>query len=88
MVPGSNIVSVAVGCLFCIYEYMFFDCLQNVLIRIGSTAETSFGIQNNLRFDLFVYIAACYMIGLGTYTIKKSTRAEYAQHVRRWLRVR
>ena len=41
MVPGSNIVSVAVGCLLCIYEYMFFDCLQNVL-RIGSTAQTSF----------------------------------------------
>ena len=40
MVPGWNIVSVAVGCLRSIYEYMFFDCLQNVL-RIVSTAETS-----------------------------------------------
>ena len=40
MVPGWNIVSIAVACLLSIYEYLFFDCLQNVL-RIVSTAETS-----------------------------------------------
>ena len=88
MVPGSNIVSVSVGCLLCIYEYMFFDCLQNVIIRIDSTAETM--LEYKITLGLIFCLYNCMLRDRFGYVhyLKEHTHREYAQHVRRWLRVR